>query len=149
MTLYVVIGPPTGGKSTWVLQQAGPLDVVIDYDRLAVALSGRRDDDHQHGPEVKATTKAARLAAIDAATAHADRVDVYLIHSNPGRARLAQYARQGAHIITIDPGRDVVLDRVRRQRPARMFAVVDEWYRDRATTGTAAPPARAKASRPW
>jgi hypothetical protein len=38
--LTVVVGPPAGGKSTWVLERAGPGDIVIDFDRLAVALTG-------------------------------------------------------------------------------------------------------------
>jgi hypothetical protein len=143
--LTVVVGPPAGGKSTWVLQQAKPGDVVIDYDRLAVALSGQGGDPHDHAPAVMAVTKAARQAAIDAALRHARTADVYLIHSSPGQQRMADYRAMGAKVITIDPGKDVVRQRCKTERPQRMFAVIDEWYRDQGDTNprpqrvTAAP----------
>lgn len=128
--LTVVVGPPAGGKSTWVLKRAKPGDIVIDFDRLAVALCGRGGDPHDHTPAVAAVTRAARTAAIDAAVKHAATTDVYLIHSTPGQQRMAQYRAMGAKVVTIDPGRDVVRERCKTQRPRRMFAVIDEWYRE-------------------
>lgn len=65
--LTVVIGPPAAGKSTWVLERAKPGDIVIDFDRLAVALSATGGDPHDHPPAVAAVTRAARTAAIEAA----------------------------------------------------------------------------------
>lgn len=148
--LYVVVGPPAAGKSTWVLEQARSMDVVIDYDRLAVALAGRGGDDHHHGPEVKAVTKAARTAAISEAMRQAGRVDVFLIHSNPGRHRLAEYAAAGARVVMVDPGRDVVLSRIGRERPRVMFRVVDEWYAANPVQGAPPPPSvRTRATRSW
>jgi predicted kinase len=41
--LTVVIGPPAGGKSTWVLERAKPGDIVVDFDRLAFPSSTFRD----------------------------------------------------------------------------------------------------------
>ncbi len=63
--LTVVIGPPAGGKSTWVMEQAKAGDIVIDFDRLAVALSGPGADPHDHPPYLVAVTQAARTAAIE------------------------------------------------------------------------------------
>jgi len=130
--LTVVIGPPAAGKSTWVLQRAKPTDIVIDYDRIAVALAGLGADTHDHTPAIAAVTKAARTAAIEAAVRQAEATDVWLIHSSPGQRRLDQYRALGADIVTIDPGRDVVRDRCKHERPAKMFAVIDAWYRDKA-----------------
>ena len=39
MTVYVITGPPAGGKTTWVRERAKPGDITIDYDTLAQALS--------------------------------------------------------------------------------------------------------------
>jgi hypothetical protein len=128
--LTVVVGPPAAGKSTWVLERAKPDDIVVDYDRLAIALSGIGGDAHDHPPAVCAVTKAARDAAIEAAIKRANRVDVYLIHSSPSHKRMTEYAAMGADIVTIDPGRDVVRERCKTERPRRMFAVIDEWYRE-------------------
>lgn len=128
--LTVVIGPPAAGKSTWVMQHAKQGDIVIDFDRLAQALAGPDADPHDHPPALMAVTKAARNAAIEAAVQQAKTVDVYLIHSNPGSQRMAQYHSWGAKVVTIDPGRDVVRERCKTQRPARMFGVIDAWYRE-------------------
>lgn len=131
--LTVIVGPPAGGKSTWVLQRAKPGDIVIDFDRLAVALAGQGGDPHDHTPAVAAVTKAARQAAIDTALKHAGTTDVYVIHSSPGHQRMAQYRAQGAKVVTIDPGKDVVRERCKTERPRRMFAVIDEWYREQGS----------------
>jgi hypothetical protein len=142
--LTVVVGPPAGGKSTWVLERARPTDVVIDFDRLAVALTGHGGDPHDHAPVVTAVTRAARKAAIETALRHTGETDVYLIHSSPGAQRIAQYQQMGADIVTIDPGQDVVRERCKTQRPRRMFAVIGEWYRERGpqTGATTSVPSR-------
>jgi hypothetical protein len=130
--LTVVVGPPAGGKSTWVMERAKPGDVVIDFDRLAVALTGPGGDPHDHAPAVAAVTRAARTAAIESAIKHSVTTQVYLIHSSPGQQRMAQYRDMGAEVVTVDPGRNVVRQRCKAERPQRMFAVIDEWYREHA-----------------
>lgn len=151
--LTVVVGPPAGGKSTWVLERAQVGDIVIDFDRLAVALTGHGGDPHDHAPAVTAVTRAARKTAIETALKHASDVDVYLIHSSPGAQRMAEYREMGAQIVTIDPGADVVRERCKTQRPRRMFAVIADWYRQHGEHGTSrsAPPSPAllSTSRDW
>lgn len=141
--LIVVMGPPCSGKSTWIRDRAKPTDIVIDYDRLAMALSGPRPEDHDHSPVVDAVTKAARKAAIESAMRHVTKVDVYLIHTNPGRHELVAYERHGADIVLLDPGKDVVRARCATQRPSRIFAVIDQWYADRDRGGWTPKPRRA------
>jgi hypothetical protein len=140
--LTVVVGPPAGGKSTWVLERAKPSDVVIDFDRLAVALTGPGGDSHDHAPAVTAVTRAARTAAIETALRHTGETDVYLIHSSPSAQRIRQYKDLGADIVTVDPGQDVVRERCKTQRPRRMFAVIGEWYREHAPQAGATSSAR-------
>ena len=127
--LTVVIGPPAAGKSTWCREHAGPDDIIIDYDLLALALSAPRDGEskHEHAKGVKAVTKAARQAAIDKAITLKD-CDVYLIHSTPSAQLLSKYRRAGAEIVVVDPGYDIVMARVKELRPWRMQPVVKEWY---------------------
>lgn len=127
--LYVVIGPPAAGKSTWCRQQAKSGDLIIDYDRLALALTAGQDpDSHEHPKTVKAVTKAARQAAIDKALTLAHECDVYLIHSTPSEALLNRYRLAGAQVITIDPGIDVVLERAKAERPWWMQGAIKRWY---------------------
>lgn len=127
--LYVVIGPPAAGKSTWCRQQARPGDVVIDFDRLALALNPDRDpDSHDHPNTIKAVTKAARQAAIDKALTLTHQCDVYLIHSTPSAQLLARYKSAGAQIVTIDPGKEVVMARAKAERPWWMHGAIKKWY---------------------
>jgi dephospho-CoA kinase len=42
MALYVITGPPAAGKTTYVATHARPGAVVLDCDRLAVALTAPR-----------------------------------------------------------------------------------------------------------
>lgn len=127
MSLTVVMGPPTGGKSSWVMSQARAQDIVIDFDRLAVALAGPGADSHDHAPEAKEITMRAWRAAINEALAHVDQAEVYLIHSMPSAHALTRYKRHGARMVTIDPGREVVEERCRQLRPS-MLSVVGRWY---------------------
>lgn len=143
MALIVVTGPPASGKSTWVRAKAKQGDVVIDYDQLATALTASCADSHDHSRAVRAVAFRARSAAITEALKHSTDVDVYVIHSLPSGEMSQRYADHNAQIITIDPGRDVVMARIGEHYPASMVAVVERWY----SNHTAQPAARA--SRAW
>lgn len=150
MRLYVVVGPPAAGKSTWVRHRARPGDITIDYDALAAALAPQSSP-HQLPSHVAAITKAARQAAIDTALRLATECNVYVIHSTPGVARLAAYRKLGAVIVCVDPGEDIVTDRVTRERPWQMQQVARKWYSDQAA-GLVPQPSKlptSDASRTW
>lgn len=132
MTIYVITGPPAGGKTTWVREHAKPGDITIDYDTLAAALSpGLPDDVAQHPEHVCATAQAARTAAINDATTTAHNHDVYITHAMPSRLALSRYRNHGFEITTIDPGYDECMRRARTHRTPRQLAIVDDWYKRR------------------
>lgn len=128
MTLYLVIGPPASGKTTWVKQRARHGDITIDYDAIASVLTPPGADIYDQPDAVKAVTKAARQAAIDAAVKLSRLVDVYIIHAMPSDRLIAEYRQRGAQIITVDPGRDVVMARCKTDRPWRMAQAAKQWY---------------------
>lgn len=134
MALIVVTGPPAGGKSTWVREHARPGDIIVDYDLLAGALTAPSADAHDHTRTVRDVAFRARSAAIREALKHLDQVDVYLIHSLPSADVAAKYAEHGARIVTVDPGRDVVMARIMRERPASARAVAERWYATQSDT---------------
>lgn len=132
MALYVVIGPPAAGKSTWIRERAQPGDVVIDYDLIATALAGPHSDGHTHRRPLATIAFRAREAAITEALRHVDALDVYVIHSIPQAMALNRYRKHGAQVVTVDPGREVVEARCRAERPNDSLKVVERWYARRS-----------------
>jgi hypothetical protein len=126
--LYVITGPPAAGKSTWIQAHATPRDIVIDMDRIASALTGPGAPAWNQDTIVQRIAQRARFAAIDEAVKHLDDVDVYLIHTMPGPKALARYRRLRARLVVVDPGEDVVRERVRAMRSDAMDRVVTRWY---------------------
>lgn len=128
MTVFLIVGPPASGKTTWVREHAKHGDITIDYDTIAEALTPPGGKPHDHPAAVKAVTKAARQAAIDTAIKQAATVDVYIIHAMPAPTTITRYQALGAKIITIDPGRDIVLARCKAERPWRIGQAARQWY---------------------
>lgn len=127
--IVVVMGPPAAGKSTYIRQHAQPEDVVIDLDVIASALRGPTyDPQHEYPPHVRHVAIAARQAAIRRATRLAERVTTWIVHSMPSAAQLDSYRAQGAELVTVDPGADVVVERARADRPAEAMRHVDRYY---------------------
>lgn len=145
--LYVVTGPPAAGKSSWIRAHAKPHDVVIDLDLMALAMAAPGADHHAHGEVLLRVVHRARQAAIREAEQHLDQVDVYLIHTMPQAKARARYKRLGARIVTVDPGEQIVRQRVRDMRQPGMEAVVTRWYRDHRKGGSR--PVTRQASRAW
>jgi hypothetical protein len=145
--LYVITGPPAAGKSTWIQAHATPRDIVIDLDRITVALTGPGAPHWNHDPLHQRVAQRARYAAIDEALKLLDELDVYLIHTMPSPKARARYRRLGARIVVVDPGEDVVRERVAAMRSTSMGRVVTRWYREYRRGGTR--PVTTQTSRDW
>lgn len=145
--LYVVTGPPAAGKSTWIAGHARPGDIVIDLDRIAVALTTPGADTWSHTETLLKVAHRARYAAIDEAIQHADTLDVWLIHSMPNPKAMAKYKRLGARIVVVDPGRTVTEQRIRDMRQPQLLSVATRWYRYHARSRP--PSAGGQPSRQW
>ncbi|MGW6743774.1 AAA family ATPase [Streptomyces sp. NPDC055025] len=145
--LYVVTGPPGAGKSSWIRAHAKAVDVVIDFDLLALALSGPGAGDRAYTRNLEKVVHKARWAAIREAETLLDKTDVYLINTSPSPRDRANYKRLGAEIITVDPGRDIVMRRIADMRQPGMAAVAERWYKKHRTTRSRS--AMPQASRPW
>ncbi|MFE7753007.1 AAA family ATPase [Streptomyces sp. NPDC057428] len=145
--LYVITGPPASGKSSWITARARATDIVIDLDRITLALAGPGAPQWTQDPILVKVAQRARFAAIDEALKHRETVDVYLIHTMPSAKAEARYLRLGARIVTVDPGRDVVMQRVRDMRQDGMVAVATRWYNQQAKAGRRT--VTRQASRQW
>jgi hypothetical protein len=146
--LYVITGPPAAGKSSWIAAHASARDIVIDLDRITQALTGPGAPSWNHDPIASKVALRARYAAIDEAVKHLDEVDVYLIHTMPSPKWMARYQRLGAEVVAVDPGKDIVMQRVRDMRSPGLLAVATRWYRQQARRQVGRPAGR-QASRAW
>lgn len=149
MGLHVVIGPPAAGKSTFVRDHAQPGDIRVDFDELANSLTGLAPGNHEHSDIAKSVTKAARSAAVTAALKHVDSVDVWLIHSTPSQATLDGYRKSGAEVHVVDPGRDLVMSRIKQSRPSYMHAVAARWYEQHGESGKRRKPTTTEKGLGW
>ncbi|WP_330348160.1 AAA family ATPase [Streptomyces sp. NBC_00582] len=145
--LYVVTGPPAAGKSSWVEAHATGRDIVIDLDRITRALTAPGAPQWNQDPTVLRVAHRARYAAMEEAFAHRDEVGIYLIHTMPSAKWLARYARLDAQIVTVDPGRDIVMERIAAMRDPEMRRVASRWYGQRPASS--APGPMPQASRHW
>lgn len=134
--LYVITGPPAAGKSSWIAARAKPTDIVIDLDRITLALSGPGAPQWNQDEILRKVALRARFAALDEAIKHRETTDTYLIHTMPSAQALARYHRLGAKVVAVDPGRDIVMQRVRDMRDPAMAAVATRWYNRQAKQRT-------------
>ncbi|MEU8713607.1 hypothetical protein [Streptomyces sp. NPDC048663] len=144
--LYVVTGPPAGGKTSWVEAHARPADIVIDLDRITRALAGPGAPQWNQDPVLLKVAHKARYAAMYAAFEVRDQTDVYLIHTMPSTKSLAQYTRLDAKVVAVDPGRDIVMQRIEAMRDPEMRRVATRWYSSRKKI---APAVRAGQTLDW
>jgi len=135
--LTVVSGAPCSGKTTFVLENAKADDVVIDLDRIAVALTVGVVEGHDFSKACKAIARSARDAAKRKALEYAsnDRgFTVWLIESSPAPSAVSLYRQIGAKFVVCNPGLDVCLERL-KDRPVHnrmeMDKVIREWYANR------------------
>lgn len=139
--IRVVTGPPCSGKSTHVLDQAGPLDVVVDLDAIARAIGYPADqidwaEETPHPSRVAAMIARASLvkAALDGKL---DAPTVWIVDTQLSAVALARYMQRDAEIVRLDPGADECHRRAESAgRPAATHEQIDRWYGDLGTTST-------------
>jgi hypothetical protein len=116
--LTVVTGPPCGGKSTFIAESCNPGDIVIDMDRIALALSPEGTEPFTYSDSVRTVARSARKAAVKAALGVAQgqrRMGVWIIHTDPSNDERSIYRYAGARFVEMNPGRLVCLERLKRR----------------------------------
>lgn len=130
MPLTLVVGPPCGGKSTWVEEQRPGPGCVVDFDRIAVELGSLSQHDHPEHIYWRAVREQ-KHREVQASVSGRGRTEVFVIRTAADRAERTSLARSlgASSIVVCAPSRPVVEERVARLRPARAMAAVDRWYR--------------------
>jgi len=135
--IVIIAGPPCSGKSTYVKENAKNEDIVIDMDRIALALVPEGAKSFGYGDKVRKIARAARLAAVKEAIilAQGERyINTFIIHTDPSADQRRSYRSVNAQIVELDPGKDVCLSRLElRPEQNQLVAryVIDEYYAKR------------------
>lgn len=129
--IFVVTGPPCGGKSSYVAERMRPGDVRADFDLLAQAVGADGTHDAAISDSVFATAAAARRAVVgrvlDAEQPLSD--DAWLIWQKVPPVMAERLEAVGAEFIEIDPGKEECLRRAREDgRPQRTFDGIEQYY---------------------
>jgi hypothetical protein len=121
----VVAGPPCSGKTSYVRGHAGPGDLVVDYDALAVALGS--GDSHDHPATLRPFILNARDAVIDRLSRFSDVPHAWVIYGAPTLAE--RHAIVGADVVVLAVDAAECKRRaVEAGRPERWAGLVDQWW---------------------
>lgn len=120
--VVLVCGPPCSGKTTFVRTNAGPEDMIVDYDDIRQALSGSR---YQANPAVDA--KAAELWAAQLEVRHPGTT--WLVWAAPTRGQRAMMRRRfDCQVLLMRAGLDECLERARAERPPTYQQAIVRWF---------------------
>lgn len=133
-TYHAVIGPPYGGKSTWVADHAKRGDLVLDFDALATAMTVGWDEQHMQPRRARELATGAWYGAYARCLSIPDPIDVWIIKTMPVTPRspdlLAEWVALDYDIVVCDPGRSEVMRRAETGDHGKAAAhAIHEWYR--------------------
>lgn len=124
----LVVGPPCGGKTTWVMRNAQPGDVVVDHDHIARRLGSPSLWRHPRAIADQAE-QIVHAMMLDIARAHTVRA--WVIRTAPERWKREQLAQllRADNVEIVDPGFMTCINRSRRDgRPAGTETAIRKWY---------------------
>ena len=130
MPTVVIWGPPCSGKSTYIRDRARPDDVVIDLDRIALALAPEGTEHHAYGDHIRSLARRARLAVLDSAAAWGMQGagTAWIIDSNADARARARWRSTGARIVKLDVDRATCLRRAGARRPEETRRRINAWF---------------------
>jgi len=125
----VLWGPPCSGKSTYIRERATGHDIVIDLDRIALALAVEGTPNHSYAWHHRKLALDAREAIIHRAVVMAsDDARVWVVDSNADAAKRAEWKALGAEVVMLDTPREVCEQRAAAERPPPVRGLVARWY---------------------
>jgi predicted kinase len=135
--IVIVTGPPCSGKSTYISDNAKDGDIIIDMDRLALALTVEGASPFEYGDKIRKVARAARAAAVKVALKgpQGERyLGVWIIHTDPAPDARMAYRAAGGRIVEMETSKQVCLERLRsrpEQNQTIARSVIDEYFSKR------------------
>jgi hypothetical protein len=137
--LTVVTGPPCAGKSTYIEEHRSLDDVVIDVDRLAVALGADADHiDWSRGTAHRILARDVRAYLVrtlmqDLKVSGGAGTPVWLVDTAPKGWQRAEYRKVGATVVDLVPAREVCHERAKAAgRSVATHGEIERWYAEAA-----------------
>lgn len=135
-SIHAVIGPPAGGKSTYVDLHCQPGAVVLDFDAMARAMMPGMGDEHVLQDWVRRAASGAWYGAYRHLARVCEPVEVWLVKTLPSTPHsprlLDEWIALDYDIVVCDPGKREVVDRLKARGVDvghRLQAGVTQWYR--------------------
>ena len=128
MTLYVITGPPCVGKSTWVRERAQTGDMIVDLDRLALAITAEHTPHHQYPAHIRKAAIQVRKTAVALALGYSRSGTSYIIHAKPTDKANRTYAKHQARIIELHAPWPVLVQRAKAERPPHIWQTLATWW---------------------
>ena len=128
MTLYVITGPPCVGKSTWVRERAQTGDIIVDLDRLALAITAEHTPHHQYPAHIRKAAIQIRKTAVALALGYSRSGTSYIIHAKPTDKANRTYAKHQARIIELHAPWLVLVQRAKAERPPHIWQTLATWW---------------------
>lgn len=129
MSVTVLWGPPCSGKSTHIRERAKADDIVIDLDRIALAIAPEATDHHGYAVHHRKLALDAREAMLISALKYgAEGIGVWVIDSNANTAKLAEWRNLGAEIVRLEVDRATCEARAQSERPPEVMARIASWF---------------------
>lgn len=128
--LHMVVGPPAGGKSTYVDNNAPAGTPRFDFDKVAAVVGGVESFDSTPSAvaEVVLAMRRGLLGRLlDPETVQDN--DVWVVNTNPSENTISKWVQAGGVFHVLDPGETEALARATRQgRGEDTLSAIRAWY---------------------
>lgn len=131
------MGAPCSGKSTFVAENAKGKDIIVDMDRIALALAVTGTEDFEYSEPIRNIARQARPAIVKGAllAGQGERnLGVWIIHTDPSPQDRQMYRAMNCKFVELDPGKEVCLARAKERPDANRRVsekVIAEYYQKR------------------
>jgi predicted kinase len=136
------MGPPCSGKSTYIKENATGNDIIVDMDKIALALAVEGTAEFEYSEPIRNIARQARPAIVKGALLAGQgerRLGVWIVHTDPSPQDRQMYRAMNCKFVELNPGKDVCLARAKERPDANRKLsekVIAEYYQKRTNVAT-------------